>query len=146
MTVEKQLESLATMPFGGPVVVKHAAFEVSPASFDEVTRLLRAREYHHVFDASNGAIYMDNIALTRAPQPPAPEFCTAWVLENGQEGEAHRYMALDRGGVPRPTRKLDDTVIRFSRQIDAVSFATLLSLFSAVCSPTMWVSVPHIWR
>lgn len=142
---ETQLGSIKTEPFDGPVIVKHAAFQISPASFDEVTRLLRARGYDHVFDASNGAIYMDSIALTRAQQPPPPEFSTAWLLENGVEGEKHRYMSIDEGGVPRPVRKVDDA-FRFSRQLDAIKFAKLLSLFSATCTPTTWTSTPHLWR
>ncbi len=61
MTTEQQPGMPA--PIDGPVVVKHAAFTVTPETYDELARLLRAREFHHVFDTENGAIYMDHIAL-----------------------------------------------------------------------------------
>lgn len=150
MTLQPTKEAeLATTPqirpIGNePVVMRHAAFEVSAASFDEVTRILRARGYHHVIDPKNGAIYMDMIALTRG-LPAKNPYCEAYLLENGKPGEAHRYLMIDKlTGVPQPTTDVDKA-FRFAREDDAETFATFMSNFSAVCSPTTWAPVAHLW-
>ena len=126
-----------------PIVVKHAAFEISAASYDEITRILRAREYHHVFDKSNGAIYMDNIALTRGKE--AKEFCSAFVLENNKPGDKHRYLDIDENGVLTPSSMITEKTARFAREHDARSFAKLVANLGPVCSSVTWEPVPHLW-
>lgn len=49
----------------------YAAFALPANTYDAVAAVLRAREYHHVFDTENGAIIMDGIAFTRTPAPNA---------------------------------------------------------------------------
>ena len=149
MTLHKtQLGALAepqTRPIGNePVIVKHAAFAISPASFDEISRLLRARMYHHVFDPNNGAIYMDSIALTRGDTQPGVQFCSSYLLENNKPGDEHRYLGIDAHGAPRPVVKPDDA-IRFARDQDAETFAKLITNMAPACSPTIWAPVPHLW-
>ena len=48
-----------------PVVVTHAAFELSPATYEELTRVLRARGFHHLFDAEKQCIFANMIAFTK---------------------------------------------------------------------------------
>jgi hypothetical protein len=134
--------TVQTRPIGNePVVVRHAAFAVSPASFDEITRLLRARMYHHVFDPKNGAIYMDSIALTRGEH--AKEFCSAFVLENNKPGGLHRYLDMDEAnGELIPSPMITDKTVRFAREQDARGFAKLIA--KAMASET-WEPIPHLW-
>lgn len=125
------------------VIIKYAAFEISAASYDEITRLLRAREYHHVFDETNGAIYMDNIALLRGKL--GAEFCSAFILENNKPGELHRYLDMDENGVPVPSAMITDKTMRFAREQDARSFAKFVANLGPVCSPVTWEPIQHLW-
>lgn len=135
-----------------PLVIPRAAFEVSAASYDELTRILRAREYHHVFNESNGAIYMDCIALLRGEN--AKEFCSAFILENNLPGDLHRYLDIDENGVPTPSPMITDKTMRFAREEDARGFAKLISNLGPICSAVVpfppssamsWEPVPHLW-
>lgn len=143
-----QLDRLA--PAAGPLVVRHAAFAVAPAIYDELARLLRAREFHHVFDTENGAIYMDQIALTRAPATltaadikPSPTFTgyltgrpvtAGWIIENGRIGADRRYITLEHG-LANWTDDVDDAV-GFARKQDA-------EIFSG--DAVGWIPVEHVW-
>lgn len=131
------------MALDEPVVVKYAAFEISAASFDEVTRIFRTRGYHHVFDADTGAILLDNIAMTRGG--PAVSFCSAFILENNKPGAEHRYLDIDENGVPTPSAMVTDKTMRFSREDDARSFAKLIANLGPVCTSTTWEPAPHLW-
>ena len=53
---------------------QYAAFALPAGIYDGIAAILRAREYHHIFDTENGAIIMDGIAFTRTPavNPPMP--------------------------------------------------------------------------
>ena len=127
-------------PLTPPLVVKHAAFEISAASYDEITRILRARDYHHVFDKNNGAIYMDNIALLRGQQPK--DFCSAFILENNKPGDLHRYLDIGENGLPIASPMVTDQTVRFAREQDARSFAKLIANTGAADT---WEPVPHLW-
>lgn len=141
----REANAVQLRPLNEPVVVQHAAFTLSPASYDEITRVLRARDYHHVFDEKNGAIYTDHMAFVRGQTPPSADFCSAHILENNKPGADHRYLMIDaETGVPQSTTDIDKA-FRFSRYDDANTFAKFLANFSAVCSPTIWAPVAHIW-
>lgn len=126
-----------------PVVVKYAAFEVSPAVFDEMTRRFRMRGFHHVFDVNNN-ILMNYVALTRAAQTKAEEFLAAWVLENGHGGVAHRYMGVDEHGLIVTPETLNDDVLRFAREEDAKRFLNFVCR-TLQDKPKTWKAVPHVW-
>lgn len=52
----------------GPLVIRHAAFEVSAATFDELIKVLNDRGYHHVFDLKKNCILANMMAFTRRPE------------------------------------------------------------------------------
>lgn len=127
-----------------PVVIKHAAFEVSPAAYDEITRRLRNRGYHHLFDAEQGCIFMQYIALTRALEGEPEPYVAAWILENGLSGAEHRYIRIDKkDGNIGICEGLSDDVPRFARKEDADSFAKLVDYY--FMTNQHWTATPHVW-
>jgi len=125
-----------------PVVVKYAAFEISPAAYDELTRRLQARGYHHLFE--NDCILMQYIGLTRGPDAKPEPFMAAWVLENGKEGFAHQYLGIDTNGLVVIPQALTDEVLRFARKEDADRFAKFMTVMLKT-NQGDWKPVPHVW-
>jgi hypothetical protein len=121
-------------------VVKHAAFALSPPTFDALVLLFRARGYHHIFDVETGAMYLDNIAFTRADgvfaEAQGSAAKTAWLIENGESETDRRYYSMKPYGWTW-TDKVDLS-LHFSRQRDA------LAVIGASGGPG-WVAREHSW-
>jgi hypothetical protein len=121
-------------------IVKHSAFALSPQTFDALALLFRARGYHHLFDAETGAMYLDNIAFTRADGAPAPPVNsgakTAWLIENGKSGKDRLYYCMTNLGWSW-TDKVD-LGIHYSRESDALAVI-------GVGWANGWVAREHPW-